>query len=44
MNPLGRPVALVVHESMFGNTATIADAVARGLALQGIAVSTVDVA
>lgn len=44
MNPLGRPVALVVHESMFGNTAKIADAVARGLALQGIVVSAVDVA
>lgn len=36
--------ALVVHESMFGNTADIAEAVAHGLALEGMEVSSPDVA
>lgn len=37
------PTALVVHESMFGNTATIAEAVARGLELGGFHVTRTDV-
>lgn len=36
--------ALVVHESMFHNTATIAEVVARGLAGEGMNVTCVDVA
>lgn len=39
-----RPRALVVHESMFGNTAGVAAAVARGLELEGWDASSVDVA
>lgn len=39
-----RPTALVVHESMFDNTAVIADAVAQGLTLGGLEVTSVDVA
>ena len=35
--------ALVVHESMFDNTATVAEAVARGLELEGLTVTSVDV-
>jgi hypothetical protein len=35
--------ALVVHESMFGNTARIARAIARGLTAEGVAVTTVGV-
>ena len=35
--------ALVVHESMFGNTATIARAIARGLTAEGVAVTIVGV-
>lgn len=35
--------ALVVHESMFGNTAHVADAVADGLRAAGLEVSTVEV-
>jgi hypothetical protein len=38
-----QPSALVVFESMFDNTATIAAAVARGLALGGMSVTTVPV-
>jgi len=38
------PQALVVHESMFGNTAQVAEAVARGLGRGGYEVSLVDVA
>ena len=36
--------ALVVHESMFHNTATIAEAIARGLAAESAEVTCVDVA
>jgi hypothetical protein len=36
--------ALVVHESMFHNTATIAEGVAAGLAAEGMGVTCVDVA
>ena len=36
--------ALVVHESMFNNTATIAEAVAAGLTAEGMDVTCVDVA
>ena len=36
--------ALVVHESMFGNTAAIAEAVVHGLGLAGMDVSSADVA
>jgi hypothetical protein len=39
-----RPRALLVHESMFGNTAQVAEAVARGLELAGWDVSRFDVA
>ncbi len=39
-----RPRALLVHESMFGNTARVAEAVARGLERGGYDVSLVDVA
>jgi hypothetical protein len=35
--------AVVVHESLFGNTAAVAEAVAVGLRLQGYDVSTTDV-
>jgi len=35
--------ALVVHESMFGNTATIARAITRGLTAAGVSVTAVNV-
>jgi hypothetical protein len=35
--------ALVVHESMFGNTAEVATEIAAGLAAEGVAVTTVPV-
>lgn len=35
-SPVGRPTALVVVESMFGNTAEVGAAVARGLELAGL--------
>jgi flavodoxin len=38
------PTALVVHESMFHNTADIAEAIAGGLAEEGVLVSSADVA
>ncbi len=36
--------ALVVHESMFHNTATIAEVIAEGLTAEGMSVTSVDVA
>ena len=36
--------ALVVHESMFHNTATVAEAIARGLVEEGMDVTCVDIA
>jgi hypothetical protein len=42
MNEKAGLVALVVHESFFGNTENIARAVARGLELGGMAVTVVD--
>lgn len=36
MSASGAPTALVVYESMFGNTEKVAGAVARGLQLEGI--------
>jgi hypothetical protein len=41
--PPGRREALVVYESMFGNTAEIATAVSCGLAREGFTVTTVEV-
>jgi hypothetical protein len=43
MHDLSKLTALVVYESMFDNTATIARAVARGLELGGMSVCVVDV-
>lgn len=44
MNPDRSLSALVVYESFFGNTESIARAVASGLRLEGVATSAVDVA
>jgi hypothetical protein len=43
MNPSRQLTALVVHESMFDNTALIAEAVGRGLGLGGMDVTSYDV-
>ena len=44
MSTGNRMTALIVHESMFDNTAAIAAAVGRGLVAEGVDVSSVDVA
>ncbi|WP_445257433.1 hypothetical protein [Nocardioides aurantiacus] len=44
MTAVGRPTALVVYESLFENTETIARAVARGLVLEGFLTTTACVA
>lgn len=44
MSTTKKPAALVVHESWFGNTAAVADAVAQGLSREGFEVACVDVA
>lgn len=44
MDPTAGPDVLVVHESMFGNTATIARAICQGVSEHGVSAAAVDVA